>query len=208
MGKSGRFGKYGEVKRKERLKQVPREQAGPGRTEGDSASGSFSRSVEVHPQGRVSVRSAELSDAAFIRDLSQKAFRQYGPYEELLPDWFLSGVGVAFVGIVKKRTAGYAMLGRIGFPAMRPRVSELLAIAVEPWAQKQGVGDRLMREIIHQARELFVERLVLHTAVDNLAGQAVFRKHGFVTAGVKPGFYPEGQTAVMMQKEIKPSASP
>jgi ribosomal protein S18 acetylase RimI-like enzyme len=144
-----------------------------------------------------------VSDAEFIQNLSRKAFRQYGPYEELLPAWFLSGIGATFVGVLGKRPAGYAMLERIHGESTSPRVSELLAISVEPWARKRGVGDRLMGEIIRQAKLLFVQRLILHTALDNLPGQALFRKHGFVAAGIEKRFYPEGQDALTMQKEME-----
>ena len=151
---------------------------------------------------RIDVRPAEVSDAALIQSLSRKAFQKYGPYEDLLSTWFLSGIGATFVALLGKRVAGYVMLGRIEGEAASPRVSELLAIAVEPWARNRGAGDRLMDEIISSARERCVERLILHTAVDNLPGQALFRKHGFVAFGIKTSFYPEGQNALMMKKEI------
>jgi ribosomal-protein-alanine N-acetyltransferase len=166
------------------------------------ASDSFHHRKRRSRKARIVVRPAEASDVEFIRDLSRKAFDQYGPYEDLLPGWFLSGIGAAFVALLGKRSLGYAMLERIRGEAASPRVSELLAIAVEPSARNHGVGDRLMDEIIRNAREFLVERLALHTAVDNLPGQALFRKHGFVACGIKTGFYPEGQDALMMQKEI------
>ena len=151
---------------------------------------------------QIAIRPAEASDTDFIRTLSGKAFQRYGPYEDLLPGWFLSGIGVTLVAFTGKRATGYAMIERIQGKATSPRVSELLAIAVEPSARKHGVGDRLMNEIIKKSKELLVERLILHTAVDNLPSQAFFRKHGFTPAGVKKEFYPEGQSAVMMRKDI------
>jgi len=201
MGKSGRFGKYGEQKRKERLRQVRTGRMGVVPPVGSPASDAFPQGKRPHPKGRIVVRPAEVSDAEFIRNLSRKAFRQYGPYEELLPSWFLSGIGAAFVAVLGKRNAGYAILERIHSRSVSPRVSELLAISVEPWARKQGVGDRLMGEIIRKARLLLVEKLVLHTALDNLPGQALFRKHGFVACGIEKGFYPEGQDALLMERE-------
>ena len=95
------------------------------------------------------------------------------------------------------------MLERIVGKAVSPRTSELLAVAVEPWARNQGVGDRLMEEIIRKAERLLVEKLVLHTAVDNLAGQALFGKHGFVVHGIEKEFYPEGQNALVMHRNTE-----
>ena len=203
MGKSGRFGKYGEQKRKERLRQSRTGCMGCGPSGGHPGADAFPYNRRQHTKGRIVVRPAEVSDAEFIQNLSRKAFRQYGPYEELLPAWFLSGIGATFVAVLGKRPAGYAMLERIHSEFPSPRVSELLAISVEPWARKRGVGDRLMGEIIRQAKLLFVQRLILHTALDNLPGQALFRKHGFVAAGIEKRFYPEGQDALTMQKEME-----
>jgi [ribosomal protein S18]-alanine N-acetyltransferase len=101
-----------------------------------------------------------------------------------------------------KRPVGYVMLARSQGEGLGPRLSELLAIAVEAGARRWGIGDLLMREMIRKAEELLVKTLILYTAVDNLPAQALFKKHGFAPAGVKKGFYPEGQSALLMQKEI------
>ena len=96
MGKSGRFGKYGEQKRKERLRQSRTGGMGCGPSGRHPGSDAFPYDKRPHRKGRIVVRPAEVSDAEFIQNLSRKAFRQYGPYEELLPAWFLSGIGAAF----------------------------------------------------------------------------------------------------------------
>lgn len=202
MGNTGRFGKYGEEKRLDRLRQAREKPSGSMTVGGGPASDALHHRKQRSRKSRIVVRPAETSDAAFIRDLSRKAFQQYGPYEDLLSSWFLSGIGATFVALLGKRVAGYVMLERIEGETASPRLSELLAIAVEPWARNHGVGDRLMGEIIRKAKERFVERLLLYTAVDNLPGQALFRKHGFVVYGIEKGFYPEGQDALSMQKEM------
>ncbi|HEJ83915.1 MAG TPA: GNAT family N-acetyltransferase [Desulfobacteraceae bacterium] len=206
MGNPGRFGKYGEQKRVDRLRQVMSRPSTSAVKGGRPASKPLHRGKQGHSNTRIAIRPAEVSDAEFIRDLSRKAFQQYGPYEALLPNWFLSGIGATMVAVLGRKIAGYAMLERIMGQAGSPRVSELLAIAVEPWGRNHGVGDRLLAETIRKARERHVERVVLHTAVDNLSGQALFRKHGFVACGIKTAFYPEGQDALVMEKELKPEA--
>jgi len=203
MGTSGRFGKYGEQKRADRLRQARNRPSGGTFVGKRLASDALHRGRRPIRKARIDIRPAEVSDALFIKTLSRKAFQQYGPYEDLLLNWFLSGIGAAFMALVGERVAGYVMLERTGGEAVSPRVSEVLAIAVEPWARNRGVGDRLMGEIIRKAEERFVERLVLHTAVDNLIGQALFRKHGFVVYGIEKGFYPEGQNALVMQRNAE-----
>ena len=201
MGNSGRYGKYGEKKRTDRLRKARTAHVSFLRKKGH-AMNDFHLKQTRSQKARIVIRPAEASEIDFIRTLSRKAFQKYGPYEELLPGWFLSGIGVTLVALMGKRLAGYAMLERIQGKATSPRVSELLAIAVEPSIRNHGVGDRLMREIIKKSKELLVERLILHTAVDNLSSQALFRKHGLTPFGVKKEFYPEGQSALMMRKDL------
>ena len=202
MGKSGRFGKYGEKKRIDRLRTTRTAHASVLRKKGRTMSEAVHSKEIPSRKDAIVIRPAEASDADFIRILSQKAFQRYGPYEDLLPGWFLSGISVTLIAFMGKRTAGYAMLERIQGKATSPRVSELLAIAVEPSVRRHGVGDRLMRKIIKKSKELLVETLILHTAVDNLPSQAFFRKHGFSPSGVEKEFYPEGQSALTMRKDL------
>ena len=202
MGNRGRFGKYGEKKRIDRLRQS---RIGKTRIGSDGTG-----PVVIPPRPkklkakkiRVSIKPAEASDAGFIEVLGREAFEQYGPYDEMLPYWFRSGIGITFLAWIGKRPAGYVMLARPQGGDLGVRVAELLAIAVEAGARRRGIGDLLTREIIRKAEKLLVNTLILHTAVDNLPAQALFKKHGFVPAGIKKEFYPERQSALLMQKEI------
>jgi ribosomal protein S18 acetylase RimI-like enzyme len=154
------------------------------------------------PGRGVSVRIARAGDVDYIRNLSRTAFHEYGPYDEMLPDWFTSGITVTLLAVVEERPVGFAMIRRIGRESRLHRVSELLAIAVEPPQRNRGIGNFLLSEMQKTAYRTGVETLVLHTAIDNLPGQALFNKHGFILLDIKSGFYPGGQDAVMMYKDI------
>ena len=153
----------------------------------------------------VSVRIARAGDVGYIRSLSRTAFHEYGPYEEMLPDWFASGITVTLLALIEDHPVGFAMIRRMGRESRLHRVSELLAIAVEPSQRKRGIGDLLLREIQTMAQRTGVEMLVLHTAIDNLPGQTLFKKNGFILLDTKPSFYPRGQDAVMMYKDVHTS---
>jgi ribosomal protein S18 acetylase RimI-like enzyme len=202
MGNSGRFGKYGDIKRIERLRRARIEP-------------STIRTGQITPSGRhpdhkkspsrkrrITIRYANTSDVDFIRRLSRNAFHEYGPYEEILPRWFTSGMTVTLVAVMSKEPVGFAMLGRHQHGWYSPPVSEMLAIAVDPGSRRLGIAELLMREIERRAGELQVNRLVLHTAAENEAGQQLFRKRGFIPSENKKAFYPGGQDALMMVKEL------
>ncbi|MBW1742920.1 MAG: GNAT family N-acetyltransferase [Deltaproteobacteria bacterium] len=161
---------------------------------------SYRESVDLDRS--VSVRIARAGDVDYIRSLSKTAFQEYGPYEEMLPDWFTSGITVTLLAVLEERPVGFAMIRRLGRESRLHRVSELLAIAVEPEQRKRGIGDLLLNEIQKAADRTGVETLVLHTAIENLPGRGLFKKHGFILLDTRSSFYPRGQDAVMMYKDI------
>jgi len=200
MGNCGRFGKYGEKKRIDRLRQS---RIGKTRTKNRGPIRTIPRSKRQEAKKfRLSIRPAEASDADFIKTLSREAFEQYGSYDEMLPYWFRSGIGMTSLAWRGKRSVGYAMLARCQGEDLSLRVSEVLAVAVEAGARRRGIGDLLMGEMIGKAEEFLVNTLVLHTAVDNLPAQALFKKHGFVPVRIKKGSYPRGQSALLMKREF------
>lgn len=150
----------------------------------------------------IAIRPAEKRDLAFIRALSGEVFDQYGPYEEMLSQWFLSGVARTLVAVVNEKPVGYVMLSVERGRHALLRVAELLAIAVEPHHCHCGVGNCLMRALVGMAEESGVDIIILHTDIHNLAAQALFENNGFSPVGVKKKFYEEGQSALMMRKEI------
>ena len=202
MGNRGRFGKYGDIKRIERLRKSRVGLGGTLQKIADPLRGAPPYEKRIPKKPKVIIRPAETSDVEYIRNLSKKVFQQYGTYDDTLPRWFLSGMTVTILALVKKAPAGFAMMGRLPHEWYAPRVSELLGIAVEPERQGCGIGDLLMKEVVREARGHEIEMLILHTAVENLDGQRLFKKHGFVASEVKKNFYPEGQEALMMYRNI------
>ena len=200
MGKSGRYGKYGETKRLGRLQKARTGSTGGDRRLGASRTTSCRRKSSYGDE--IKIIPARTKDADYIRRLSKKVFTRYGPYDDTLTDWFMSGFARTVLAEAGKRPVGFAMLGRTVHDHPSSPVFELLAIAVEPEMQKMGIGCRLLNEIERKATELNAETLVLHTSADNAPGRNLFRKHGFITAETKGKFYPRGQDALMMYKKF------
>lgn len=193
MSRRGCFGKYGDIKRRDCLRHsglpvLPIHQA----------------SIErrpAHPQPvKISIRRADPSDKEFISSLSGKVFSVYGPYEVLATGWFESELTWTFVAFEKGRSVGFAMMGRLFDDRENRNRCELLAIAVEPNLQRRGVGGMLLRKIEEEAQRLGEASLFLHTALNNLPAQALFRKNQFTSLVLKKHFYPGGQHALMMTK--------
>jgi len=151
---------------------------------------------------RITVRRANRSDIGFIGELSEKAFKVYGPYGDLVPGWFKSGSTITLVALSNGRRAGFVMIGRLSYESEDRNRCEILAIAVEKEQRRQGIGRMLLREIEKEAERLNESILFLHTATTNISAQQLFRKSGFTAQSVKKKFYPSGQDAVMMMKVL------
>ena len=203
MGKRGRFGKYGEKKRIERLRQsrlAPSAVTGkrPKPPNGYVTPCKKTTSQRMH----VTTRKARESDASYIGSLSKEVFQEYGPYEKILRYWLDSGKTVTVLALMGEGPAGFAMLSRPAPGCSFSGTCELLAIAVETEKQRLGIGDLLLRDVEKRAVELNAQKIILHTAVRNLDGQKLFRRHGYALAEIKKNFYQGGQDAFMMYKDI------
>jgi ribosomal protein S18 acetylase RimI-like enzyme len=201
MGTSGRYGKYGETKRLARLRKTGPCFLPAGR--GIMPSRAFEQFGE-RPFSRTKIKiiPAGIMDSRYIRSLITRVFGIYGPYDDTLTNWFLTGMTFTIMALSGKKNVGFAMLGRSYLGQSAPRVYELLAIAVEPEMHRQGVGGLLMKAIENECGKSQAETLVLHTSVDNLSAQRLFKKFGFSALGTKAGFYPEGQDAILMSKDM------
>jgi ribosomal protein S18 acetylase RimI-like enzyme len=207
MGHQGRFGKYGETKRSARLRQSGMRHS-TGHTSEDNPRPGGSTAFKPHDRrGRVYIREAVPSDEGFIIRLSAKVFSIYGPYMETIRRWMELGTTITLIALEKGKPAGFGMVGALEPDLRIPTVTELLAIAVEPDRQRMGIGEMLLREIEKRTASLGEKRLFLHTATENVAAQKLFIKNAYRPQEMKRKFYPKGQDAVMMVKEIDVSGS-
>ena len=159
--------------------------------------------MKTDRENDVTIRPAGSLDLDFIRDLSKKVFSQYGPYDRILTDWFVSGTTITHLALIRGTPVGFAMVRIPQEKSFDELVTELVAIAVEPEKQGCGIGDLLMTEVLRLADEMQVQALILFTAVHNLAAQELFKKHGFSAWRVEKGYYDGGQDAVVMARKYE-----
>ena len=202
MSNRSRFGKYGEIKRLNRLRQ-----AGNGLSfRHESGIRSLSRGALFGKAARqkavVRIRPAKASDAHFVAQLGAKVFWIYGPYEDMVPQWFESKTTLTLIASMERKPVGFAMIGHLADGDNLQNVAELLAIAVEPEKQGMGIGEILIKKIEGKAAEHHVRKLFLHTAGENVSAQRLFRRVGYSPCGTRRHFYPAGQDGVEMFKEI------
>lgn len=132
----------------------------------------------------VSVLAARLVRMHY--DWDPQRFLRAGPSVESGYRRFLAGElgnpeSLVLVALVEGNVAGYA------FGRHEPRNWELLMdesgvlhdVYVDENIRAKGVGSALVRAFVERMRKDGAHRVVLHTAAQNAAGQALFKKLGF-----------------------------
>ncbi len=74
-------------------------------------------------------------------------------------------------------------------------------VAVKESFRKQGYGKRLMEELIEEAKDLEIVAMTLEVRVSNVNALKLYEKMGFKSAGVRPGYYGDGEDAFIMWLE-------
>ena len=154
----------------------------------------------------VTFRAGRAEDRPFVRRLAERVFSIYGSYDRYLLEWFETHGVVTLVAEIGHTPVGLAMLMAYPNPAKKSEaLADLLAIAVAPEYQSQGIGTLLLRKSIEHAPLLDavipIREIHLSVAENNARGQRLFSRHGFRYSRDE-GIYPAGQRALHMSRPL------
>jgi [ribosomal protein S18]-alanine N-acetyltransferase len=77
--------------------------------------------------------------------------------------------------------------------------AHVTTIAVEPRRQRHGIGTRLLLVLLRAGLQRGATAFTLEVRAGNHTAQNLYRRFGFVEAGVRAGYYPEhNEDAVIM----------
>jgi len=96
------------------------------------------------------------------------------------------------VARVGRRLVGYAGL------MIAPDSAHITNIAVDPDRQGRGIGSRLLLTLARRAVDLGAPALTLEVRVSNAPAQHLYRRFGFVPAGVRKRYYEGTEDAIVM----------
>lgn len=149
------------------------------------------------------LRAAVPEDFPSLYALDQACFAPGISWSKAELQYFLRYPGnLAVVAEEEARVAGFAIAGvqrRRG-----ARVGRLITIDVDPALRRRGIGHLLIETIEERLRTDGVAAILLEVAVDNLAAQEFYARHGFVKTGRLPGYYLDRIDALVMEKPLAP----
>lgn len=76
--------------------------------------------------------------------------------------------------------------------------THLLNMVVAPSARRRGIGGALVAQMLREARARGDAAALLEVRVGNVAAQALYERAGFSRAGLRRGYYADGEDAVLM----------
>jgi len=94
------------------------------------------------------------------------------------------------------------LLGWAGVLLIGPD-AEIMTVGVVPAARRQGIGRRLVADLLDHARERGAKQVFLEVRVDNAAALTLYESAGFDRLGVRRGYYGGGRVdGVTMRRAL------
>ena len=98
---------------------------------------------------------------------------------------------------LSNRTVGYILFWLL------PDAIDIHNIAVHPEYRRRGIARALLSEVICDARQQSLARVMLEVRRSNFPAQTLYRRIGFATTGLRKGYYSDdGEDALAMTLEI------
>lgn len=131
---------------------------------------------------RIRIRRMQQQDVVQAAALEAQIFSQ--PWsEQAFSDALKLTHTVFLVAEEEGRVAGYSGM------YLSLEEAEITNVAVAPEFRRRGIASALLTEIKREAAERGVTSLVLEVRVSNQNAIRLYEKHGFVSCGVRKGFY-------------------
>ena len=143
-------------------------------------------------------RLCEEKDLPAVMQLDREAF--FDPWSrETWQEELQNKIAIWIVEELGKQVVGYAGLWIVAGEA------QIMRVAVRKELRNQGLGLALTRALLQKAWDAGVDAITLEVRENNLAALKVYERCGFVSGGVRPGYYEDThEGAVIMWLYRKP----
>ncbi len=143
----------------------------------------------------MSLRAWEIRDLDDIAAIEAECFTD--PWtRRMLADSFLSD---RFEGVLLEEEGNIVAYGGMGIVMDE---AEIQLVAVSEMFRRCGRGGKIMDALLAIAKEKGVKKVFLEVRVSNVPAQILYLKKGFRGLYCRTRYYPDGEDAVVMMKEI------
>ncbi len=128
------------------------------------------------------IRSMELEDLDEVLEVEKSCFKI--PWTRLMfEDELINSNAYYYVIEVDKRIVGYVGFWKIIDEA------HITNVAIHNDYRRLGYGRALINALLNKAKELEIIAVTLEVRVSNLAAISLYERFGFVSSGVRRGYY-------------------
>ena len=135
-------------------------------------------------------------DLPFVTELERKAFSH--PWTS---EVFLRELRLPFSKIVLARLAGEPGAAVVGYLCrwLAAGALEIQNVAVHPDWRRRSIGRKLVEHTLTEASRLGAQTALLEVRRHNFPAISLYRGLGFRETGVRPGYYADGEDALLME---------
>ena len=80
--------------------------------------------------------------------------------------------------------------------------AEIELIATAEMYRRCGRGQKILQDLLEEAKKRDVKRVFLEVRVSNAPAQLLYLKNGFTGVYARSRYYPDGEDAIVMKKEL------
>lgn len=144
---------------------------------------------------RVTLRNACEKDLHEMAELERLCFK--APWSEAMLNEELNNDDAHY--FVLENEMDHRIIGHGGYWSILDE-AHITNVAISPEFRNHGYGEHLMRNMICAASKEGLQHMTLEVRESNLTAQHLYQKLGFIKAGVRPGYYPDGENAFILWK--------
>ncbi len=145
----------------------------------------------------VSIEPMDSSDLPAVLEIERKAFKT--PWTKYAFTKFLKEHGsLCMVARNREEVIGY------GVGWFTPSECHIGNVAVAEEHRRKGIASLLLKSMLKKAWERGIGLATLEVRMSNNPAISLYTRHGFKETAIRKGYYyPDGEDALVMMKEIK-----
>ena len=141
------------------------------------------------------VRELKREDLTYIKQTPAQLF---GPNDSL------ASIEAAIFGRKDSLYLIYETTEKKGYIGMHVDLesAEIATLFVHPNHRRQGIGEALLKEAIQSLKKRDVKQVLLDVSIHNAPALNMYEKMGFEVIHVRANYYPNGDDARVLKKEL------